>query len=59
MNEIIKPRIDCYQWKNIQMHSKYRKEYHTIYLQALLGKITNEQKQRAEVRQEMIFVDLR
>lgn len=55
MNEIIKPRVDCYKWKNIQMQWRYFREYRTIYLQALMGKITNEQKLRAEVGQTIEY----
>lgn len=49
VNEIIKPRLECYQWKHIKNHSNYCKEYRSIYYQGLLGKINDEQKKRAEV----------
>jgi hypothetical protein len=49
VTEKIRPRLECYQWKNIKIHIDRCREYRYIYLQELTGKITNEQKQRAEV----------
>jgi hypothetical protein len=49
LHDKIKPRLECYRWKNIKIHSNHCKEYRSIYFQELIGKITNEQKQRAEV----------
>jgi hypothetical protein len=49
INEKIKPRFECYKWKNIKNHSNSCKEYRFIYFQELIGKITHEQKQKAEV----------
>jgi hypothetical protein len=52
VNENIKPRLECYKWKNIKIHSNRCKEYRYIYFQELIGKVTNEQKQRAQVEFE-------
>jgi hypothetical protein len=49
VNEKIKVHFECYKWQNIKLHLNYCKEYRSIYYQELSGKITNEQKQRAEV----------
>jgi hypothetical protein len=49
VNEKVKVRFECYKWQNIKLHLNSCKEYRMIYYQELIGKQTNEQKQRAEV----------
>lgn len=49
VNDKIRVHFERYKWQNIILHLKYCKEYRAIYHQELIGKITNEQKQRAEV----------
>jgi hypothetical protein len=49
VDEKIKPHFECYKWENIKIHLNRCREYRLIYSQELTGKITNEQKQRAEV----------
>lgn len=49
VNEEIRPRFECYKWENIKAHLDRCREYRSIHLQELTGKLTNEQKQRAEV----------
>ncbi len=51
VNEEIRPRFECYKWENIKAHLDRCREYRSIHLQELTGKLTNEQKQRAEVKQ--------
>jgi len=50
VNEEIRPRFECYKWENIKAHLDRCREYRSIHLQELTGKLTNEQKQRAEVK---------
>jgi hypothetical protein len=49
VNEEVRPRFDCYKWENIKAHLNRCREYRGIHLQALTGKLTDEQKRRAEV----------
>jgi hypothetical protein len=53
VNEEVRPRFDCYKWENIKAHLSRVREYRAIRIQELTGKITDEQKRRAEVK---IFV---
>jgi hypothetical protein len=50
VNEKIKVHLARYQWQNIKLHLNNCKEYRAIYYQELIGKATNEQRQRIEVR---------
>lgn len=50
VNEEVRPRFDCYKWENIKAHSNRCKEYRILHTQILIGKATNEQKERAEVK---------
>ncbi len=50
VNEHVRPRFDCYKWENIQAHLNRCREYRTIHFQELTGKLTDEQKRRAEVK---------
>ena len=50
VNEEIRPHFDCYKWENIQAHLARCREYRAIHLQELTGKLSNEQKERAEVK---------
>ncbi len=50
MNEEIRPRFECYKWENIKAHLDRCREYRSLHLQELTGKLTNEQKQRTEVK---------
>ncbi len=54
MNEEIRPRFECYKWENIKAHLDRCREYRSLHLQELTGKLTNEQKQRTEVKFFMI-----
>ncbi|CAF1531836.1 unnamed protein product, partial [Rotaria sordida] len=56
VNEDIRPRFDCYKWKNIKTHLDRRREYRSIYIQDLLGKVTAEQKQRAQELEKKLDV---
>ncbi|CAF1411921.1 unnamed protein product [Rotaria sordida] len=56
VNEDIRPRFDCYKWKNIKTHLDCRREYRSIYIQDLLGKVTAEQKQRAQELEKKLDV---
>jgi hypothetical protein len=49
VNEEVRPRFDCYKWENIKAHLDRVKEYRAIHFQELTGKLTAEQKKRAEV----------
>ncbi|UJR10669.1 hypothetical protein I4U23_014864 [Adineta vaga] len=48
VNEEVRPRFDCYKWENIKAHLARCREYRTIHIQELTGKLTAEKKQRAE-----------
>ncbi len=50
VNEEVRPRFDCYKWENIKAHLDRVKEYRIIHFQELTGKLTAEQKKRAEVK---------
>jgi hypothetical protein len=50
VNEEIRPRFECYKWENIKAHLDRCREYRSLHLQELTGKLTNEQKQRTEVK---------
>jgi hypothetical protein len=54
VNEEIRPRFECYKWENIKAHLDRCREYRSLHLQELTGKLTNEQKQRTEVKFFMI-----
>ncbi|CAF3667368.1 unnamed protein product [Rotaria sp. Silwood1] len=56
VNEDVRPRFDCYKWKNIKAHLDRRREYRSIYIQDLLGKVTVEQKQRAQILEKKLDV---
>ncbi|CAF4497379.1 unnamed protein product [Rotaria socialis] len=56
VDEKIRPRLECFKWKNIKTHLENCREYRFIYVQELTGKITNEQKQRAEVLEKKLDV---
>jgi hypothetical protein len=49
VNEEIRPRFECYKWENIKAHLDRCREYRSLHLQELTGKLTNEQKQRTQV----------
>lgn len=50
VNEDVRPRFECYKWKNIKAHLDRCKEYRLLHFQDLLGKATIEQKERAQVK---------
>jgi len=52
VNEEVRPHFECYKWENIKAHLDRCREYRSIHLQELTGKLTNEQKQRAEVNRK-------
>ena len=52
MNEEIRPRFECYKWENIKAHLDRCREYRSIHLQELTGKVNHEQKKRSEVNFE-------
>ncbi|UJR35157.1 hypothetical protein I4U23_027926 [Adineta vaga] len=56
VNEEIRPRFECYKWENIKAHLDRCREYRAIHLQELTGKLTNEQKQRAEELEKKLDV---
>ncbi|CAF3380389.1 unnamed protein product [Rotaria sp. Silwood1] len=56
VNEEIRPRFECYKWENIKAHLDRCREYRTIHLQELTGKLTNEQKKRAEELEKKLDV---
>jgi len=56
VNEEIRPRFECYKWENIKAHLDRVREYHKIHFQELTGKLTNEQKQRAEKLEKKLDV---
>ncbi|CAF1245225.1 unnamed protein product [Adineta ricciae] len=56
VNEEVRPRFECYKWENIKAHLDRCREYRTIHLQELTGKLTNEQKQRAEELEKKLDV---
>ena len=49
VNEEIRPRFECYKWENIKAHLDRCREYRSIHLQELTGKLTTVQKEHAEV----------
>ena len=49
VNEEVRPRFECYKWENIQAHLNRCREYRSIHIEELTGKLSNEKKQRAEV----------
>ncbi|CAF1260195.1 unnamed protein product [Adineta steineri] len=56
VNEEIRPRFDCYKWENIKAHLKRCREYRTLHYQKLIGKLTQEQKTRAEELEKKLNV---
>ncbi|CAF4025677.1 unnamed protein product, partial [Rotaria magnacalcarata] len=56
VDEKIRPRRECFKWKNIKTHLENCREYRFIYVQELTGKITDAQKQRAEVLEKKLDV---
>jgi hypothetical protein len=50
VNEEIRPRFECYKWENIKAHLDRCREYRSLHLQKLTGKLTNKQKRRTEVK---------
>ncbi|CAF4508473.1 unnamed protein product, partial [Rotaria socialis] len=56
LNEEIRPKFECYKWGNIKAHLDRCREYRAIHFQELTGKLTNEQKQRAEALEKKIDV---
>ncbi|CAF4190264.1 unnamed protein product [Rotaria sp. Silwood2] len=56
VNEDVRPRFDCYKWKNIKTHLDRRREYRSIYIQDLLGRATVEQRQRAQELEKKLDV---
>ncbi|CAF3586652.1 unnamed protein product [Adineta steineri] len=56
VNEEIRPRFECYKWENIKAHLDRVREYRTLHFQELTGKISNEQKQRAEALEKKLDV---
>ncbi|CAF4672000.1 unnamed protein product, partial [Rotaria sp. Silwood2] len=56
VNEGVRPRFECYKWKNIKLHLDRCREYRSLHFQELLGKATVEQKQRAEELEEKLDV---
>jgi hypothetical protein len=56
VNEEVRPRFECYKWENIKAHLDRCREYRSLHFQELTGKLTNEQKKRAEVG-EIIDLD--
>ncbi|CAF1542330.1 unnamed protein product [Adineta steineri] len=56
VNEEIRPRFDCYKWENIKAHLKRCREYRTLHYQKLIGKLTQEQKTRAEELEKKLDV---
>ncbi|CAF0751812.1 unnamed protein product [Rotaria sordida] len=56
VNEEIRPRFECYKWENIKAHLDRCREYREIHFQELTGKLTNEQKKRAEELEKKLDV---
>ena len=54
VNEEVRPRFECYKWENIKAHLARCREYRSLHIQELTGKLTNEQKQRVEVKRRFI-----
>lgn len=53
VNEEVRPRFECYKWENIKAHLDRCREYRSLHIQELTGKLTNEQKQRVEVNENI------
>lgn len=53
LNEEIRRKSECYKWENIKAHLDRCREYRSIHLQQLIGKLTKEQNQRAIVGKQL------
>jgi len=56
VNEDVRPRFECYKWKNIKAHVERKREYRSLHILTLTGKSTDEQKRRAQELEKKLDV---